>query len=102
MQSAQLQTSADGIIKISGALTFSTVAALWEQSKHWFKKAVSTALRIDLKDVKQSDSAGVALLIAWTRSASQQHQAIHFVNLPEQMRAIVHVSGLEKILPLVN
>ncbi len=99
MQTAQLQTSADNTIKISGALIFATVSSLWEQSKKLFTTPAKQ-LFFDFDAVTQSDSAGVALLLAWIRIARVQQKEISFLSLPEQMRAIARVSGLEAILPI--
>ena len=59
VQSAQLQTSADDTIIVSGALIFDTVNQLWEQSQPLFVRN-KAQIRIDLQAVTQSDSAGVA------------------------------------------
>jgi ABC-type transporter Mla MlaB component len=42
----------------------------------------------------------VALLAAWLHIAYRDQQALAFVNVPAQMRAIIQVAGLEMILPL--
>ena len=101
MKVTQLNIDANGTIKVAGALTFATVNQLWQQSKALLSPKTA-ALRFDLQDVSQSDSAGVALLIAWMRAAQQQKKSIHFTQAPQQMRAIVRVSSLEKILPIEN
>jgi len=99
MQSTQLQTSADGTVKVSGVLTFATVNQLWEQSQSFFALAQNT-INFDLANVIQSDSAGVALLLAWARTAHAHNKQIQFKSLPEQMQAIARVSGLEGVIGL--
>ena len=83
-----------------GALTIHTVPHLWQFSKSLLENDKSSLLIFNLEKVTQSDSSGVALLIAWTRMLSQRDQKVHFVALPEQMLAIIRVSELEKILPI--
>ena len=99
MNTAQIQLTQDNTLALSGVLNVATVTSLWEQSKSLLMRA-PTPLCIDLKDVSASDSAGVALLIAWVRYLRAQKKTLQFVHLPEQMRAIMHVSGLDTILPI--
>ncbi len=60
------------------------------------------AVAVDLREVERSDSAGVALLVAWMRSARQAQRDIRFLNMPSQMLNIARVSGLDAILPLAR
>jgi phospholipid transport system transporter-binding protein len=99
MNTAQIQLIQDNTLALSGMLNVTTVTRLWEQSQSLLARA-ATPLCIDLKAVSESDSAGVALLIAWVRDLRAQHKTLQFVHLPEQMRAIMHVSGLDTILPI--
>lgn len=87
----------EGEFALRGSLSFDTVPGLWAQADGVFQDA--PALTIDLGGVERADSAGLALLIEWTRQARDHGQTIRFVNLPEQMLAIARVSGLDNILP---
>ncbi len=98
-KSSIIKQSTDGVLFPTGKLTFVTVAFLWESSKPMLDSAASP-IRFDLKSVTQSDSAGVALLIAWVRYARTQNKETHLMNLPEQMQAIIKVSGLNEVLPV--
>lgn len=93
-----IQHSNDTLLP-KGKLTLGNVASLWASSKPLFD-ITPTPIKLDLKAVTQSDSAGVALLIAWVRYARQQDKEIHLMHLPEQMRAIIKVSGLSNLLPI--
>src|SRR5580700_5691485 len=96
---AQIQLTKDNTLALAGVLNATTVTTLWEQSKTLLARA-TTPLCMDLKNISESDSAGVALLISWVRYLRTQNKILQFVNLPEQMRAIMHVSGLDTILPI--
>jgi phospholipid transport system transporter-binding protein len=50
--------------------------------------------------VTRADSAGLALLIEFLRTAGHAGNSVHFVNVPEQLLSIARVSGLESILSL--
>lgn len=90
----------ENTLAVLGELTFATVTDLWQQSQSLFNSEQSPIL-LDLKNVTQSDSAGVALLIAWVRDFKQQDREIFLVNPPEQMQAIIRISGLHNVLPFV-
>lgn len=98
-QSCSLRLDAEtGHIDVSGELTFTTVNELLESAPVLF--APISMLDIDLADVTRSDSAGLALLIDWMRSAKQMNKNIVFHNIPAQMLAMAHASGLDELLPL--
>lgn len=83
---------------LEGTLSYHTVTyQFWETSKALLMSEPAP-IHIDLKNVAQSDSTGVALLIAWRRWAQQQKKEISFLHVSDQMRAIMRVSGLEKLL----
>lgn len=86
-------------LALNGELTLKTVTNLWNISNSFFAETKSPIL-LDLQNVTQSDSAGVALLIAWVRYVRQQNKEISLINLPAQMSAIINISGLNKILPI--
>lgn len=86
------------IIHVSGELSFATVNSVLSQSNEVFAPAAD--LNIDLAAVTRSDSAGVALLIDWIRTANRSHKKIVFQNIPAQMLAIASASGFDELLPL--
>lgn len=100
MQKIQLQMDADKTIKISGPLTMATANQAWQQSQALFT-CNQSPLHFDLQQVTQSDSAGVALLLAWQRAARAQQKKVIFSGLSKQMLAIIKVSGLAEILSIV-
>jgi phospholipid transport system transporter-binding protein len=98
-QACKLKLDAEaGQIDVSGELTFTTVKDLFVSAPILF--APLAALEIDLAGVVHSDSAGLALLIDWMRSAKQMNKNIVFHNIPAQMLAMAHASGLDELLPL--
>lgn len=95
---AAIEAQADGVLKVSGELTFSSVSALLTESTGYFES--QDELRVDLGTVSHSDTAGVALLVEWMRMAKQREAQLSFSNIPEQMWAIIEVSDLGQRLPL--
>jgi len=84
------------VIQVGGELSFATVNGVLSQSGDVFKSA--EMLTIDLSAVTRSDSAGVALLIDWMRTAKKSNKEIAFQNIPAQMLAIASASGLDELL----
>ncbi|WP_157995276.1 STAS domain-containing protein [Peristeroidobacter soli] len=93
---ARLEALGDGRFKVFGALNADTATELLKNSEAAFKGA--TALDIDLANVPEGDSAGLALLIEWLRLAKQRQQTIHFENVPEPIAALARISEVEKLL----
>ena len=95
-----LKRREDGCFLLAGTLTFKTVPVIWKQGLDLFSEAPS--LLLDLSQVKRSDSAGVALLVDWMRFARSHNKPISYINMPNQMLAIVRASSLDAILPLAR
>ena len=95
---AELEHAAEGVLAIKGELDFQSVPVIWDTILKL--SSVPAQLEVDLAQVKRSDSSGVALLIEWLRLADRRQQKIRFVNTPEQMRAIIRVAELDRLLPL--
>lgn len=90
---------ADGTVQVTGPLTFQSVPQCLEQSRPLFSGG-SDSLTFDLQGVTLADSAGLALLLEWREMARAAGRALTFVNLPDQMRHLVEVSGLAPVMAL--
>ena len=99
MGKVSLISNGDGRIQLSGEITFDSVMEVCCKDS---MMADVTDLEVDLGGVTRSDSAGLALLVDWMRTAHRLHKNITFSNIPVQMLAMAKVSGLDKILPLVG
>ena len=86
-----------GRVSLSGQLTFDSVIDLQGREEALLAGS-DERLEVDLGQVSRSDSAGLALLVAWLRSARKMGKSITFLNVPKQLRAIAAVSGLEALL----
>ncbi|HWK49496.1 MAG TPA: STAS domain-containing protein [Steroidobacter sp.] len=93
---ARLEALGNGRFKVFGALNAETATDLLKRSDEAFKGA--TALEIDLANVPEGDSAGLAVLIEWLRLAKHRQQTIHFKNVPEQIAALARISEVENLL----
>ena len=98
--SAQLVNEGAGRYRISGELTFATVRDALRTAQ--VKFASEAKLQIDLSAVSAADSAGLALLIEWYRSAAKANTPIQFVGVPAQLRALAKISDVESFLPFAE
>lgn len=98
MSGFQLVERGDGEYSLVGEMTFATASKALKATAPLFKDGRS--LRFDLKDVRRADSAGVALLIEWIRRAQQAGGAVRYTHLPESLRAMIRVGGMDELLPV--
>lgn len=84
---------------VTGELNFTTAPGLLEQGSALLA-GLGARVGLDLAGVTRADSAGLALLIGWTRAARGHNTAIEFRNVPPQLMAIARVSGLDGVLPV--
>ena len=89
-----LTEQSPGHFMVAGNLTFAGMDKNTAKSCKFLKGVGSIC--IDLANVKTADSAGLALMIEWIRLSRLQQIQLSFANIPEQLRAIVKLSGLDE------
>ena len=90
---ASLAVSADNHIKVQGMLNFETVPVLMKQAEQLFKKM--DGAHISFAEVKDSNSAGIALLLEMARTMKLKNKSIDFAELPEQMFIVARAYGID-------
>ncbi|MBI3576062.1 MAG: STAS domain-containing protein [Gammaproteobacteria bacterium] len=85
----------DGHYEIRGQLTFETVPRYFSYTPQILQGA-DGPVTVDLAGVTLADSAGIALLVEWQQQARAAQRTLQFANIPEQVRKVVHVSGLQR------
>ncbi len=98
MPEARLSTVAPGRCQLSGELDFATAPALWRQGDQILGAQVGGAVEVDLSGVTHSDSAGLALLVAWQSQAQAAGVALRYAALPDRLVAIAKISRVESLL----
>lgn len=88
-----IQTTAEGF-SVQGAMTFSNVMRLLGPGRQAIEGGAG---RIDLSGVKEADSAALALLLDWLRTARRQDVALRIDHMPENLRSLAALYG---VLPL--
>ena len=101
MSQFQIKQNNEQSFEVIGELTFKSIdkkALKHCQQTLPFSKQ---ALVIDLQQVTNADSAGLALVIEWIKQAEQQQTPLSFQNIPPQLFALAKLSGFEHRLTTV-
>ncbi|MBA2490737.1 MAG: STAS domain-containing protein [Gammaproteobacteria bacterium] len=100
MTTASLVAQGNGRFAVEGELSFTTAPELWARSNEAFAIAGDRVIAIDLGKAGRADSAGLALLVAWTRWARERSRSIRFVNTPSQVASLASANELGELLGL--
>ena len=84
----------EGYFLVDGDLTFATIDKRAAKSL----KFLSTykEITIDLGQVRNTDSAGLALMIEWIKSSRAKRSQIRFIHVPKQLQSLARLSGFDK------
>lgn len=95
---AELTRDVVGSYQVAGELTFSTVASLSRRTP----PDISGGGRVvvDLSQVVRIDSAGLALIVDWTRQACQRGGEVVYSGTTEHLRHLLKVTGLDQVVTL--
>ena len=88
-----LTVKSDNYVMLSGDLTFATIHKKNVQLID-FKKTQGEVV-LDLTEIKNSDSAGLALLIEWMKLSKKNQAQLKFKNIPQQLLTLAKLSGFE-------
>lgn len=92
----RIEALGDGRFRVHGALAFGTVTRLLKESRKRF--AGQKRLLIDLSAVAEGDSAGLALLLEWLRSARNAGQEVLFTSIPPPITALSRIGEVDDLL----
>ncbi len=85
-----------GVVEVSGRLTFQTVPQFLSRAHEWLQGGTGP-VTIDMHGVELADSAGLALMLEWMQMAHAAKREIVFTHIPDQMRNLIHVNGLQQV-----
>ena len=84
---------------LTGELDYSNVMSVYHKSLRDLKNLKKDVNYLfDFSQVKDSNSAAVALIIEWIRHAKQHNNQISFKALSENLISIVKAAGLDHII----
>tara|TARA_R110002049_G_scaffold182041_2_gene349597 strand:+ start:23959 stop:24258 length:300 start_codon:yes stop_codon:yes gene_type:complete len=93
----ELQSLGEGKFRVSSDLTTVTVPGLWAQSKKLFPPTEAPSISIDVSEVVQVDSGGLALLVAWARWANFRNKKFSLHGMSQQLAVLIENNQLEKL-----
>ncbi len=96
MAEIRFEDQGDGKFALHGGLTFSTASSALEQSKELFQD--HARIELDMTDVTDGDSAGLAVLLEWVNWAKNYVREIRYINVPAEIVAIAQISEVDDML----
>ena len=96
MTDIRFEDLGDGRFALHGDLTYDTVSRALDLSKQVF--ADHASIELDLTDIANGDSAGLALLLEWVNWAKNYVREIRFVSVPDSISDIARISEVEDML----
>ncbi len=93
----ELKSLGEGNFRVSSDLTTVTVPELWAKSKKLFPLTDASSISIDVGNVVQVDSGGLALLVAWARWANLRDKKFALQGRSEQLAVLIENNQLEKL-----
>jgi ABC-type transporter Mla MlaB component len=97
MSEANIQVKNNNLL-VSGVCSFDTVSFLNKLGCEFIPK-YNTPI-FDLHELIIADISGLALLLAWSRCAGESDKQVSFINVPEQLKEMIKLVGLETILKI--
>ena len=81
---------------IGGPVTLANVSRVLEEGRRHLEEGVRT---VDLSEVTELDSSLLAAMFAWLRDAKAREHEIAFVHLPDALRTIARLYGVDELIP---
>ncbi|MGB4334084.1 MAG: STAS domain-containing protein [Chromatiaceae bacterium] len=94
------QSEGVGRYALAGVLDFQTVPGLLPDGQRML--AGEGPLELDLVEVREANSAGLALLLEWVDLAARRGRPLRLYNLPESLANLADLANLGPLLPLAD
>jgi phospholipid transport system transporter-binding protein len=96
MSSFELKDLGAGRFELNGVMSFDTADRILESSRRLFGDYEN--LEVDLSQVHDADSAGLALLLEWKAQANRRGGSIDFVGVPKSVLAIAQTTEVSELI----
>lgn len=96
MSSFELKELGTGRFAVTGAMSFDTADRILDSSRRLFGDY--SDLEVDLSQVNDADSAGLALLLEWKAQANKHGGSINFVGIPKSLLAIAQTTEVGDLI----
>ena len=84
---------------VGGPVTLANVSKVLDEGRRHLDEGART---VDLGEVTEMDSSLLAALLAWLREARARERQIAFTNLPDSLRTLARLYGVDGLLALSN
>ncbi len=95
---SDFQSTGRGHFKVTGDLTFNSVAIVWDKAKNILPSLEEDNLTIDIGSAVELDSGGLALLVAWSRWAYCNKKNLTYHNASDKVRKLTEINKLQDLL----
>ncbi len=85
-------------LRLRGELDFANVVEVKTEGDRWLQGPAPSRCYLDLTDVSRSNSAGIALLLGWLRTARAVNKTLELRNIPAGLWSLMQLSGLDVVL----
>lgn len=89
--------SGDNRMAVEGDMLVTNAVTLRHQGEALLA-SLSSPVTVDLSQVGAVSSAGVSVLLSWMRKSEALGKQLVVANIPEKMRDVCRVSGLDALL----
>lgn len=83
-------------LRVSGPLTFATVAATCEAGRVELRGGGEIA--VDLAGANEIDSAALSLIFEWQREARRHDTRVSFRNIPDSLQSLAALYGVSELI----
>jgi phospholipid transport system transporter-binding protein len=96
MSNFKMEDHGGGKFALSGHMVFATAGQILFDSEVMFEE--HTRIEVDLSEVTDTDSAGLALLLEWITWANHTVREIRFIDTPAKIDAIARTTEVDHLL----
>lgn len=91
-----IEVVAPGRLQARGEMSFATAGAALQAGLALIPRGEERT--VDLSQVTEADSAGLAVLVEWLATARVRSARIHYQGIPAQILAVARISDLDELL----
>ena len=96
MAGFEIRASTPERLEASGALCFDGASQALRAGLNLIPH--NAACTIDLSQVTEADSAGLAVLVEWLATARKRSSRIRYLGIPAQILAVARISDLDDLI----
>ena len=96
MAAFEIKASSPGRLEARGAICYDGAAQALRAGLDLIPRGQPCT--IDLSNVTEADSAGLAVLVEWLATARKRGSSIRYLGIPAQILAVARISDLDELL----